>query len=460
MDLFGRTVITTNVEFVDRTNILEVLQQAVPIHETNVTQINYLYGYYKGEQEILERSDKTIRDDINYKVLENRCKEIVDFKEGYAIGDPIQYNDRTGENQEAINELNDIMDYEGRNHIDESTVEWNMICGTAYKVAQPKEDEFSPIEIASLDPRQTFVVYASSFRKEPLLGVWFVTDNENNTYYYCYTPNKFYKVENNETIVEETANGIGYIPIVEFPCNNARIGAFEPIIGLQDALNIVDSDRVNAVAEYVQSLIVATNCNFDEGVTATDIMKSGIVRLTSADGIHQDLKLLSQELDQASTQTLKDDIYNSILTICSMPNRNGGSSTSDTGIAVVYRDGWSAAETWQKKYEVVYKRSEREFLNVCCAIFDTTKGPKLRPSDIEVKFTRKNYENISLKVQVLDQMLNNPKIAPRLAFIYSNIFPDPEEAYKESEPFIQSALESSNQINVREDETNAESREA
>ena len=451
MELYGRKVIYTDVEMVERENILEVLQKAIPIHQTNVTQINELYDYYKGKQAILQREDKTIRPDIDYRIPENRCKEVVDFKEGYAIGDPIQYNDRTGENQEAINQLNDIMDYEGRNHVDESVVEWNLICGTSYKVAQVKEnDDISPIEIAALDPRQTFVVYSSGFRHEPLLGVWFVTDSENNTYYHCYTPERFFKVENDETIVEEQINGLGIIPIVEFPCNNSRIGAFESIIRLQDALNLVDSDRVNAIAEFVQSLIVATNCNFEEDVTAEDIMKSGIVRLTSSDGMHQDLKLLTQELDQASTQTLKDDIYSSILTICAMPNRNGGSSTSDTGIAVVYRDGWSAAETWQKKYEVVYKRSERQFLNVCCSVFDTTWGPTLRPSDIEIKFTRKNYENIYQKAQVLDLMLKNEKIAPRLAFIYSNIFPDPEEAYKESEPYIQSALAQTNQNTSRE----------
>ena len=47
-------------------------------------------------------------------------------------------------------------------------------------------------------------------------------------------------------------------------------------------------------------------------------------------------------------------------------------------------------------------------------------------------------------------MLKNEKIAPSLAFIYSNIFPDPEEAYKESEPYIQSALAQTNQNTSRE----------
>ena len=57
-------------------------------------------------------------------------------------------------------------------------------------------------------------------------------------------------------------------------------------------------------------------------------------------------------------------------------------------------------------------------------------------------------------------MLNNDKIAPRLAFIYSNLFPDPEEAYKESESYTKSVTAiQPNNITVREDVENATVRE-
>ena len=457
---YGRTVIYSDVEEIDESNVLEVLQKVIPIHETNMAQIEFLYGYYKGKHDIYDRT-KEVREDINYKIVENRCKEVVDFKAGYSIGAPIQYNDRTGENSDAINELNTIMDYEGRNSIDEMTVEWNLICGTAYKIALQKDepDDISSIDIGALDPRQTFVIYSSGMWHKPLAGVWFVTDSENNTYHHVYTPTRYMKVENKEAIVERGVNGIGHIPIVEFPANNARLGAFETVLDIQDALDVIDSDRTNAIAQFVQSIIVATNCDFEDGVTLNDLANTGIVSLTSKDGMSQDIKILTAELNQAQTQTLKEDMYDAILTICSMPSRNTNSD-GDTGIAVVYRDGWSAAETAALKYETVYKRSEKKFLEVCLAIFDAVRGPKLRASDIEVKFTRKNYEGIAHKVEVLDKMLNNEKIAPRLAFVYSNLFPDPEEAYKESDAYAQSVKAiQPNDTTVREDVENAIVRE-
>ena len=449
---YGRTVIYSDVEEIDESNVLEVLTKALQTHETNVTQIDLLYGYYKGKHDIYDR-EKKVREDINYQIVENRCKEVVDFKAGYSIGAPIQYNDRTGENSEAINELNTIMDYEGRNSVDEMAVEWNLICGTSYKIALPKDepDEISTIDIAALDPRQTFVIYSSGMWHEPLAGVWYVVGQDNVQHYHVYTRDRYFKILNKDTIEEKGVNGIGYIPIVEFPANNARLGAFEPILDIQDALDVIDSDRTNAIAQFVQSIIVATNCSFEEGTTFTDLANTGIVSLTSKDGMSQDIKILTAELNQTQTQTLKTDMYDAILTICSLPNRNR-SDGGDTGIAVVYRDGWSAAETAALKYETVYKRAEKKFLEVCLAIFDSVGGPSLRASDVEVKFTRKNYEGIAQKVEVLDKMLNNDKIAPRLAFLYSNLFPDPEEAYKESAAYSESVTAiTPNDTAVRED---------
>lgn len=48
-----------------------------------------------------------------------------------------------------------------------------------------------------------------------------------------------------------------------------------------------------------------------------------------------DAKYLSSPMSQADVQTLKDDLYQSILTVTGVPNRNGGSSTSDTGQAQI-----------------------------------------------------------------------------------------------------------------------------
>ena len=58
-----------------------------------------------------------------------------------------------------------------------------------------------------------------------------------------------------------------------------------------------------------------------------------------------------------------------------------------------------------------------------------TGGTHLKLGDIEAHFTRRNYENIATKSQVLIAMLNNPWIHPEVAYASCGMFPGPESAY-------------------------------
>ena len=120
-----------------------------------------------------------------------------------------------------------------------------------------------------------------------------------------------------------------------------------------------------------------------------------------------------------------------------MPNRNGGSSTSDTGSAVLLRDGWSLAEARAKDSELMFKKSEQEVLKLILRIIRDTSGLSdalysLKIGNISMQFTRRNYENIQSKAQVLVSMLQQDKIHPRLAYTTSGAFTDPESAYQMS----------------------------
>ena len=93
------------------------------------------------------------------------------------------------------------------------------------------------------------------------------------------------------------------------------------------------------------------------------------------------------------------------------------------------RDGWSAAEARAKDTELMFKMSEKQFLRLAIQIANTLRDMDLKLSAIEIRFTRRNYENIQEKSQVLTTMLSNDKIHPRLAFEHSGLFVDPELAY-------------------------------
>ena len=88
----------------------------------------------------------------------------------------------------------------------------------------------------------------------------------------------------------------------------------------------------------------------------------------------------------------------------------------------------------------MFKKSEQQTLKLILRIIRDTRGLSdemyaLRLKDIALQFTRRNYENIQSKAQVLTQMLGQSKIHPRLAFAHCGMFTDPEDAYRVSEEY-------------------------
>ena len=426
----GRRVIKTSTSVITRDNVQEVLAKALETHALNRSEIDYLYKYYKGEQPIRYRT-KEVRPEICNKIVENRANEIVSFKVGYLCGEPIQYVSRNGGEEivKQINQLNEFMFAEDKATQDQELVEWQMICGTAFRLVLPDgevEDE-APFEMYTLDPRDTFVVYSNEIGNKPIMAVKYSKDDNEITHYSVYTENRYYLIDDG-IVVDEQPHALDIIPIFEYPANNARLGSFEIVLPLLDAINNVESNRMDGMEQLVQAFIKFINCDISKD-EYEEFLQLGAIKVKSVDGQTADVDMVVTELNQTQSQTLKDDYYNAVLTICGMPNRNGGSSTSDTGSAVLLRDGWSDAEARAKDSENVFKRSEKKMLKLVLRICRDIGGLNLYLKDIDMKFTRRNYEAIQSKSQVLISMLNNPKIHPQLAFQHSGMFSDSESAY-------------------------------
>lgn len=465
--MYGRKMITTDAIEITKNNIVSELEKAISKHMFNRGEIEYLWNYYRGKQPILERT-KEVRPEICNRIVENRANEIVSFKVGYLCGEPIQYVGRSGEDiiSRGISQLNEMMFSESKASQDKEVVEWQMICGTAYRLVLPDDaegEDDAPFEMFTLDPRDSFVVYSNTIGNKPLMGVKYCTDESGISTYSVYTDKHFWEIKASK-IIKDVPHGLGMIPIFEYPANNARLGAFEIVLPLLDAINNVASNRLDGVEQFIQSFIKFINCDISKE-EFEEFRQAGGIKVKSVDGANADVDVITNELDQMQTQKLVDYLYQTVLTICGIPNRNGGSSTSDTGSAVLLRDGWSLAESRAKDSELMFKKAEKNVLKLILKICRDSAGTPaevctLRLKDIALQFTRRNYEAIQSKCQVLVQMLQQTKIHPRLAFESSGMFIDPERAYSLSmeyaEEQAQKALELAQQRAKPEKEENVE----
>lgn len=433
----GRRVIKSSVKAITNENVLDVLHKALFEHDMNRSEIDYLWNYYRGKQPILNRT-KEIRPKICNKIVENRANEIVSFKVGYLCGEPIQYIGRNTDETvtEGISKLNELMFAEDKATQDQEIVEWQMICGTAYRLIlpdEPSEEDESPFEMYTLDPRDTFIVYSNDVGNKPLMAVKYSKDENDVTHYSIYTENYYWLIDDGIiNKAESKAHALDMIPIFEYPANNARLGSFEIVLPLLDEINNIESNRMDGIEQFIQAYWKFIGCNIDKDKYNEFLEEGAILVPPNDNGGKIDVDLVVKELNQTQTQTLKDDCYNAILTICGIPNRNGGSSTSDTGAAVLLRDGWSLAEARAKDSEHIFKKSEKKMLKLVLRICRDLGDIDLRLKDIDLQFTRRNYENIQSKSQVLVSMLQQPKIHPLLAFQHSGLFVDPENAYSMS----------------------------
>ena len=233
-NLFGRRMIKLPYDRIDSGNVLEAVGKALAVHMVNAGEIRYLWDYYRGKQPILGRV-KPIRPEINNRIVVNVANEIVSFKVGYHVGEPVQYVGRNSNDgvAEAVVKLNDYMFAEDKASQDQEIVEWNTICGTAYRIVLPDqgEEDDSPFEMYTLDPADTFVAYSTKLGNEPLFGCTFYRTKDGYEMV-VYTKDEVYTITGRPdsiatgkgVIARREGHMLGMVPIFEYPANRARLG--------------------------------------------------------------------------------------------------------------------------------------------------------------------------------------------------------------------------------------------
>ena len=436
--MFGRTMILTSAEQITDENVVKIVSQAYQTHLRNREEIEYLWKYYKGEQPSLHRT-RELRNELTAHICENRANEIVTFKTGFQVGKPIKYiaASEGTDVSTRVAKLNDSMRVVGKKTKDKKLVEWQMICGVGYRyvVQQKNARKKVPFDLHTLDPRNTFVIRRNDYSQEVIAGINYVVGDDENVTFTVYTDSRVYTIKgsDNGKVVGRAVNSFGLIPIIEYPANSARLGCFEIVLSMLDAINDFDCARSEAVQQFVQSLLVLYNCQVDDSVTADTIRAAGMILLKTTGDAKADIKVIAEELNQQQNQTLKDDMYNSVLQIVGMPSQSAaGTSDSSNNGAVILKNGWQGAETRALEFEAEFELPEMEMLQVVSVICESVKDGKYSfdPMDIEVKFTRRNYEDILSKSQTLTTMLGNDKIHPQKAYEASGLFTDTEEAYQ------------------------------
>lgn len=404
---FGRRKLTTNADHIGADNIVDDLASQMSDFSFNQKAILYLDRYYRGDQPILYR-EKKVRKEINNKVVENHAFEVVESQVADLCGEPVQYALKGTEDSkkaEAITRLNRAMDSEDKAAMDIDRERWARICGTSFFYIGNENrlsnnfDE-APFCIRVEHPAYTGMVYFQD-DNTPAYSFQVRRDQDNREYYFVYTANEWFEVQGGE-IKRRGVNGNHMIPIVEYPANERRLSSIEITITLFDEMNKMQSDRMNGIEGFTQALMLFKNCQIDENTFLKMCALGAINVRTTTQGYDADVKQLTEQLDQAQSQTAKDDIYQNILLVQGKPGRQEAAG-SDTGQAVVLRNGYYDEYKRAELRIPLFLRCERMMLRLVLNKFRVANDGifDLHLSDIDIKPDRSKLENLMVKAQVI-----------------------------------------------------------
>lgn len=432
---YGRKIAYTNVQTINAENVVKVIGSCIGAFYWNKTAIKYLWDYYKGDQPVLYRT-KLSNEDILNKVVENHAYEIVQFKVGQTYGEPIQFISRKDDAtiNKAVDMLNDFMADANKQEKDIKAGEWQSATGTSFKAIQPKDNGDIPFRIVAPTPMNTFVIYNEN-TEEPILAVQELKDIDGNHYKMAFSETMSFRIENSN-VVETKLHTYGQIPIVEFPNNHERISDIELVIGMLDAINNMQSNRMDGVEQFVQYWVKFINCDIDKETFEQMKMSHALAVKSNNKDNKADVEIMTQELNQTQCQVAKDDLLDNLQAILAIPNRESQNSGGDTQGAVSLRAGWDFSKTRAKQKDPIVKTAEKRLAIVTLNVLRISGNDlKLSPRDFDVQINHSPLDNLYTKTQALTQMLQ-AGINPRIAVATCGLWGDAEKVSLQSQPYF------------------------
>lgn len=454
----GRQNIYTPEPYVSRENVVNILNAAKSVHMQNVTDIQYLLRYEKGDQPL--NRVKKIRPDIDICDVDNIANQITEFKLGYDWGYPIslvQRGQNADSNSDAIALLNDYYDLAGNRGKQQELARYVEITGVGYTYVDTNdeyEEGESPFTLDVLNPEFTFVVRSTYYTDNRIImGVTFGdTDEVGVQQYTCFTKDRRFVIKGDE-ILSEWLNPLGIIPIVEWIRAYDRMGCFERQIPEMDALNLLNSDFLNDVDQNTQAIWHANDVDFpteeieqpDGSIKIkTKRPENGQWMQTFTNNNGNKPFITPLTIDYNYSGILENIITKrqTILSKCDVPQRNDTSGGS-SGVAMSDASGWSAAEASASKKENIQDLCKCNELKVVFrAIKKNSKIESENPikslslTDIKPYIKRQKSYEMTVKTNAFATMVAHG-INGLDAIQAINFFDDPSQVWDRSREAIE-----------------------
>lgn len=430
-------------------NIQAIMPYLPDIYEkfcSNRDKIQKFWQLYENKHNIFDK-ERAYGDNanINNIVSTPHLWAMVNFKSGYALGNPKEYA-QTEENQtDDIKYLNKYAKSVNLRSIDKNVAVWVYATGVGYYFIEPKEEIYdaeseAPFNVF-LRASDTCAKIYSSYNGEEALFDILVTSIKKNikgkekdiVVVSIYLPNMYYEFEYNEVVpkvfkfeenkLKSKARYYNRLPLVEKYANENRIGIVEIGESLQNAIDNIYSNQVDNIEDIVNEMLIFKNCILgntpeEKAQNLIDARKNGVLEITDpSENREADVKTLSTQLNHSDILTLMESLKNELYATCGVPI-----AVSDTSNGGNKQGALQLGNGWENSYDRLLDEinsfliADYELLEkmlFICKKSKTSKLNELNASEIEIKYNPNMTDNILSKAQAL-QIFDNCNIPPEL----------------------------------------------
>lgn len=393
---------------------------AKAVEELRKRQDRYkqLRDYYIGDQPILYR---TMESDAakNNKLVNNFCSYIADICADFLLGNPVDY-----QAPEDIN-IDEIMDLYANQQMSDTDSDLALdagIYGVAYDLTFA--DENSQPQTVQIDTRNTLMVYDDSVRHNELFAITCADEETENRkiigHVTVYTPSETItgRLDGDKWVEEKRVNHyFGEVPVTVYRNNKNATGNFECVLGLVDAYNILQSDRVNESEQLADAILMLKNFTLTDE-NAELLREKRLLTSVPADG---DASYVTKPSNEADADLLKSAIADDIHKFSKTPNLSDENFVGNSsGVALSYKllAFEEATKTRERHMEKGLKKRLRLYWNFKNKL--TLKNANTDINKVDVIFNRalpKNDYETSQMINNLNGIVKPEILVKQLSFV-------------------------------------------
>lgn len=324
----------------------------VAYHKTDLQdKYDKLYRYYRGSHDGIANKQRKAKFKPDNRIVMNYTKNIVRSFTGYTSSIPANV-DIVDNSDDTQHDLISTVDAQVKNFCTLNKLnkflshETKLVSIYGRGLALIYQDNLSQTRVATLDPTEGFVIYSQSVDHEPLYGIRYIysySGDKTLADIYCYSEHfetnlngdvdKFgdYSIAkgvdvneiNGVVEFEQQALSYGRLPLVEFYMDEEKMGLYEDVLSIIDALDDAVSEKKNDVDYFGDSILKVVNAIIAGKDNAyKNLQDKRIIEMTSTTDKPADASFLNKESADGTQENLINRLLVALYDITGVVNLN------------------------------------------------------------------------------------------------------------------------------------------